>query len=105
MSFGDDLAASLRAEVNRLTREHFEERCRVARLQRKLGELQGQLEASEWHGVIEGWRRKVEEAEEERDRLRDAIREHRGAERLCQDPEDFDLRLWAAVPGLTEEAT
>lgn len=64
----------LHAEVERLTRERNEAREQARYWSRKAGEAQGQLEASEWPGVIEGWRRRVEEAEKERDATRAALK-------------------------------
>jgi hypothetical protein len=58
--------ATLTAERDAAIRE-------MTKCAREAGEAKGCLEASEWPGVVDGWREKCEALERERDALREAL--------------------------------
>ncbi len=91
------------AEVEWLTRERDAYRIRAEDAEAERDKAREA--AGWWRRRAEEWRRQAEEAASARDEAWEAIREHWETARLWRDPEDFDLRLWAAVPGLTEEAS
>jgi hypothetical protein len=70
------LFAALVAEAQarqQAEQERDEARSQANDWARKAGEAQGALEASEWPGVVDGWRARAEAAEAERDRYREAL--------------------------------
>ncbi len=58
------------AQIERLTRERDEAIREMSGWAAKAGETEGRLKASEWHGVIEGWKDRATTAERERDEAR-----------------------------------
>jgi len=105
MSWGDDLAASLRAEVERLE-DAIDDLVMPADTQELLGVETWEARAVQLEGVVEGWRCVAKELGKQRDQAWQAIRDLYEAERACgEDPENLArCPLWAVVPGLTEEA-
>lgn len=69
-------------EIRRLLAERNEARAardtairEMTEYARKAGEIEGRLRASEWPGVVDGWRERAERAEAERDHLRTMLRD------------------------------
>jgi len=61
------------SEVEALREERDEALRQCVKYAREAGEAKGRLEASEWPGVVEGWKERATKAEAENARLREAL--------------------------------
>lgn len=67
---GADPWYELHREIDRLRAALADATREIAAYARRAGEAEGRLRASEWPGVVDGWRERAEKAERERDEAR-----------------------------------
>lgn len=77
------------AQIERLTRERDEAIREMSEWASKSGEAEGRLKASEWAGVVEGWKDRATTAERERDEARAEVERKDAALSILAEPANW----------------